>query len=788
MRSEELSVEVDARPFDWGLRLKFVHALVGEGCLESAVAAINDGVSNGIPENGAAWLHAAECYAAVGAMEHAQRLAETALHIDPDSEAARAFYNQLLDQVDSSEERAAVKAGEADTGGRVVEEGAQHRNLVLSLTKLEDLHENEEAAKRRREAVIHRDRFKSIAATVVVHGLLILFVWSIVAKTPPNGRPGIVAEAVQHYETKPPLSTPGLDKPTSSTPVPAATFLTHAVAANGVTDLALDTVVIDAFVDVSADIAGQSFQPSMLSLSDLPPTDGQRRLFNQPIEGQALGVILDVSGSMAEFLPQVVREVDKNFENAPIVYVKNMLLRPEFRDEAEVRLIIPEEVVPRVPYEGRMVNTPYHFLWHDLPRKAPQRYVDRLIESFRTRPASFLAVTDHDRSGVREAIDFLIDQKVDSIYVFSDYEDFVDEEVALEFGQKLGRRRIKTYVQPAERGTEFLESITKRLVNRTGGRQLPSLTAIRRGSAEDVQSSEPTAGPAIESVTTHARPRAEMLDRQPYSWKPRATWQRIKELDHPRYTAVFYGPEAQVAIFLKNDAGGYIQQPIRFSWHSWKEIPDYPDPAFRRRHRQFLRADEPIVRNDSFQWNMVLEDELKMEVRLYLQPDGMTATYTADLPADGTHDHADIRFLIPELALERSDSFFGYDLPAIGARLDQVRVGAMENFWTMELPRELRDTYGRQWAQRGFEPGIVKRHFNELIREYPAGVREIVTQGPSFAERKISLRTTSKEVLLRGWGRRRDSEPWEGFSGVFLRPADRRTSFRKSEALEIEIR
>ncbi len=819
MSSGDILTQLNANPTDWDLRAQYVEALVAEDRHDAAVQAVNDGQAQGIPHEAGPWLAAAKCYAAVGAVEQAKQLAGSSLQLDPDYLPAQNYLAELNGEAPVEEAPAAEEAVPAEEEEVVVAVAAEDEidpvaaqmggyadetvsiasadseaaagidpfalpTVEFSAAEMEELHEREAEAKRRREAAINKDRVKAVAVTILIHALLLVLILQIVSKAPPNAPPGVVAMAPPATEDDT-VETEEMKKPTPTQTQASSASVTNMVSVNAVSDFAVSDVTVEGLADVSVSLEGMSFQPSMTSLS-VPSSSESKMMFGQPIDGNVLGVILDVSGSMAEFLPQVVREVDKNFENAPIVYVKNMLLRPEFQDEATVRLIVPEEVIPKVPYEGRMMNTPYWFLWNDLPRKAPQRYVDRLIETFKTRPNSFLAVTDHDRSGVREAIDFLMEQKVDSLYIFSDYEDFVDEEVALEVGQKLGRRKIKTYVQPAERGTEFLDAITSKLVNRTRGRQLPSLTAIRRGSLEDVELAE-SDQPAIENVMTYASPRTEMLDGQPFSWRPRATWQRIKEVDTRNYTALFYGPESQAAIYLKNNEGEYIQEPIRFYWHSWKEFPDHPDPAFRRRHRKFLRADEPIVKDDEFQWNMVLEDELKMQVRLYLKEGGMTATYTADLPTDGTNDACGIHFRIPELASEKNDMFFGYDLPGKGAKLEQVRIGAMPNYWTMELPRELRDTFGKQWAQRGFEPGEVTRKFNELVREYPPGIREITTQGPSFAERVIRMRTTSKEVLLKGWGTRRDSEGWEGYSMHFRRPDDRRTGFRKSEAIEIEI-
>lgn len=56
-----------------------------------------------------------------------------------------------------------------------------------------------------------------------------------------------------------------------------------------------------------------------------------------------------------------------------------------------------------------------------------------------------------------------MEEKIDALYIFSDFEDFVDEDIAAEIGQKLGRRKIRTYVQPAEKTTEFLRRDDERI-------------------------------------------------------------------------------------------------------------------------------------------------------------------------------------------------------------------------------------------------------------------------------------------------------------------------------------
>ena len=325
-----------------------------------------------------------------------------------------------------------------------------------------------------------------------------------------------------------------------------------------------------AIADVAVE-TGMEFNPSM-SLG-MPTSTESKMMFGQPMEGEVLGVILDVSGSMAEFLPAVVREVDKSFKDSPVVYVRNMLVNRQNRD-GEVRSIIADEVVPIDPVYK--THTPYWFLWHDLPRKAPQRYVDRLIETFKTRPNQFITVGTWEGAGTDAAIKFLLEQKIDSLYVFSDFEDFVDEDIAAELGQLLGRRKIRTYLQPAEKGTEFLDVMTKKIANKTLGRQMPSLVSLLRGNEETEVTSlmadqkkadmEELAKMNIKLAT----PRAEISSDIPTTFRVDPAWKEIHRLSEPEYDAIFYGPEARVLIFLKDAEGKYIQNPITFFYHSWK--------------------------------------------------------------------------------------------------------------------------------------------------------------------------------------------------------------------------
>lgn len=814
----ELQQSLEENPEDWSLRLRVVEALVAQGHHDSAVEVVNGGQA--LPREPQPWLDAARCYAAVGALEQARGLVASSLEIDHEFAPAHDYREELeariaampvvlsADDVDESAE--SVESVESEGGDAVqivaadgaAETGEEVHEVVLALQEAEHgepialpqvsfsneemdaLHAAEEESRRQHEASIKRDRFNSVMITIILHVVIILLLTVVATKVPPRVPPQIVASAATEQQQDI-IEDTKMEKPT----VDPTTAVNSAVA--DIISVTAESSFSVSSLDVPiADVAMEnvaSFNPSM-SLG-MPASSESKMMFGQPMEGEVLGVILDVSGSMAEFLPMVVREVDKNFKDSPVVYVRNMLLRNEKAD-AEVRLIIPEEVIP---YNQELkTRTPYWFLWHDLPRKAPQRYVDRLIETFKTRPNQFLVTGQWDHSRVHSALDFLMEEEIDSLYIFSDFEDFVDEDIALTLGQKLGRRKIRTYLQPAVGGTEFLDVMTKKVANRTLGRQMPSLVSILGGGGVK---EEPTSllppKPEKKELSvdaTYAKPRKEMIGKEFYSFKPRPEWKEIHRLSEPEYEAVFYGPEARVAVFLKDDNGDFIQEPITFHYHSIKEIPDHPDPRYRYRHRKFLRLEEePSFDGKEIVWKMILEDELKFEVHLYLGRKGMNATYVAEPPSDETYDHAYIYFRIPSLARERNDLYFGQDFPAEGVKLDEVREVVQPNEVIFNLPRQFRDRFGTRWAQKGFEPGYNTRKYDELIRQLPEGVRDLVVQGPSFGPRKFHARTTSSKILLNGGAHRSDIEPWESFHARLVRSRDERTRFTKTEAIQIEI-
>lgn len=797
MTTPELTSSLAADPGNWELRLSLVQALVAESRHDAAIEVVNQGEA--IPHEPGPWLAAARTYAAVGAVEQARGLVASALEIDPNYEPAKAYQAELRASIP-----AVVSLTAEDLDDEVTLQRVDHEptialvkrsgdgspmtlpKVAFSSNEIEALQEAKAEIDLRRARSVRRDKFNSVTIAVFIYVAIVLGLTLVVSQVPPRVPPQIVASA-SPPQPEEVIENVKLNKPTLAPTSAVNSAIADIISVSTTSSFSVSKADV-AVADVAVE-TGMEFNPSM-SLG-MPTSTESKMMFGQPMEGETLGVILDVSGSMAEFLPAVVREVDKSFKDSPVVYVRNMLVNSQNRD-GEVRSIIAEEVVPIDPVYK--THTPYWFLWHDLPRKAPQRYVDRLIETFKTRPNQFITVGTWEGAGTDAAINFLLEQKVDSLYIFSDFEDFVDEDIAAELGQLLGRRKIRTYLQPAEKGSEFLDVMTKKIANKTLGRQMPSLVSLLRGNEETEVTSlmadqkkadlEELAKMNIKLAT----PRAEISSDIPTTFRVDPAWKEIHRLSEPEYDAIFYGPEARVMIFLKDAEGKYIQNPITFFYHSWKQIPDHPDPRSRVRHRKFLRLEEePSFDGKEIIWKMVLEDELKFRVHLYLGRKGMNATYVAEAPKDGTYDSAHIYFRVPALATESSDKYYGHDFPREGIKLDQVRQAVKDNEVIFNLPRAEREEYAAQWAQTGFQMGYNTKKYNELIRRLPNGIRDLVVQGPSFGPRKFHARTTSSKILLSGGSGRADIEPWESYWASLVRPGDSREKFTKTEAIEIEI-
>ncbi len=634
-----------------------------------------------------------------------------------------------------------------------------------------------------RQRALRRDKLNSLVVTILIHVGIVVALGLAVVTVPIDVAPQIVAKAAPAPEEDQ-MRPEEIVKPTVRPPSTNANATPNVIMAASTSAISMSNVDFDG--PATAAMFGTDFTPAM-SFGPTSSSDS-KMMFGQKIEGKVLGVVLDVSGSMAEHLPLVIREVDRNFKNAPIVYVNHALIRGS-TESTNIYPIKKEEVLPSWPRAWAKGSSPYWFLWGDLPRKAPQRSVDRLIRTFKERPNSFIARGGYNRIGA--AIEFLIEQKVDSLYVFSDFEDFVEEERCETFGQLLGRSKVRAYVQPAENQTDHLSIVTKKIANRSKGRQLPPLVDLFKLDEEPkplvVVQSEEDMKPKVSEKVAYATTRDVRQGEQLYSYRPNLRtniYKEIKTIEEPTFDIVLCGPEARAYIFLKSDKG-IIQSPIVFGYHSRKPYLG-SDNRWHTRKRKFLRnREEPTLEGNEFRWTMVLEDEIEFDVWFTFRDKTMTGTYKAEFPPNDESDGAYIFFTMPRLAWESKDSYYSTDFPE-GLTLDELRVAMQDNFADFYLPSQAEERYGKAWAQLGFKRGHNLLVYNKMFRTLPDAVREFEIYGPSFGPRKIKARTTSNRLLLHT-GTRADMELWEGFASYLVRPRDRRERAVKTEAIAITI-
>lgn len=309
------------------------------------------------------------------------------------------------------------------------------------------------------------DSFKAIALTAVAHAGVIIAVGAMAISAPYVVPPGGSAHA----------SVPSGAMKEDLTKL-SRTLNRRAAEDHGIARLVASQHRADVTM-ASSEAEASPLPAAMLGTGSFEPSvqfpegrDAGITLFGTPLEAKVLGVIADVSGSAAELLPSVIREVDQHAGQSPVVFVNHTILR-EFA-EGEATALTPVVATDVAPSrEG--LPTPYTFLWGELPRVAGPSSMDQVIEIFKTRPDCHLAVGGENR--IAAAFDYLISQKVDAIYIYSDFEDYTDLAAAQAWGQKLVAAKVRVYVQPVSRRTESLELIASQMVKPSQGRELPPL-------------------------------------------------------------------------------------------------------------------------------------------------------------------------------------------------------------------------------------------------------------------------------------------------------------------------
>ena len=204
--------------------------------------------------------------------------------------------------------------------------------------------------------------------------------------------------------------------------------------------------------------SGVTFQPIMM--------------FGRDLKAKRMAVILDVSSSMADYLEDVVKEVDRVAKGSPVIcYFGCGLMRPEGGAHIDDKVDLcknptferfwrlwygpapfnakPEEI-KKIKF-GPKDNIPFEKVYRMLAR----------------RPGTYFV----DYNGIVYAWTALVNDLVrnaDALYWFSDFMDDVDEKEIKIVLENLKRRKQRLFIQPSIHGSSF-EQVRKGLVIPTGG-------------------------------------------------------------------------------------------------------------------------------------------------------------------------------------------------------------------------------------------------------------------------------------------------------------------------------
>lgn len=164
--------------------------------------------------------------------------------------------------------------------------------------------------------------------------------------------------------------------------------------------------------------------PKMTSLTDSPIGLGEGNLgvgfgrqknaklgsgamfFGQQIRGR-LGVVFDVSASMTEYIPIVVREIQKNFREATVICVNSSSLTFALGEAEVIPYRDANDKNVRMPYIKDAVSTKMHKDLLSLPN------------------CWFI---EKEKNSLSYAIEYLINDDIPVIFVFSDFHDSYNEQ------------------------------------------------------------------------------------------------------------------------------------------------------------------------------------------------------------------------------------------------------------------------------------------------------------------------------------------------------------------------
>ncbi len=204
--------------------------------------------------------------------------------------------------------------------------------------------------------------------------------------------------------------------------------------------------------------SGVTFQPIMM--------------FGKDLKAKRMAVILDVSSSMADYLADVVKEVDRVAKGSPVIcYFGCGLMRPEGGAHIDDKVDLCKNPTFERFWRLWYGPAPFNAKTEDIKKIKfdPKSRIpfDEVYQVLARRPGTYFV----DYNGIVYAWTALVNDLVrnaDALYWFSDFMDDVDEKEIKIVLENLKRRKQRLFIQPSIHGASF-EQVRKGLVIPTGG-------------------------------------------------------------------------------------------------------------------------------------------------------------------------------------------------------------------------------------------------------------------------------------------------------------------------------
>ncbi len=263
----------------------------------------------------------------------------------------------------------------------------------------------------------------------------------------------------------------------SRRPSAPSAAMSKVIAANTVSSLAVPVPDIDV-TDISANFGtGDDFGDGWggdgggMGMGD----GGGIVMFGKNLKVTSIGVVMDVSGSMAPHLASVVNEVNARAPGSPMILHPGCSVRP-VTDSSKLKML-------RVNAGKDQFRKSWYYYFDQITRSMTndRQIFERTIpysevfDALRSRPETFFSQRADGKPAWGQSLSEVLTARelrnVEAIYWFADFQDEIDAEEAEKIVKALARRKQKLFLHASAKGN-FLGAAVEKMALPTGGEQL----------------------------------------------------------------------------------------------------------------------------------------------------------------------------------------------------------------------------------------------------------------------------------------------------------------------------